>query len=162
MYYKNCYNCGNKFDRDPRISQRQWYGRKFCSANCQRKGRDFTNVGGQNKGMKQPWKKNKVSPLLEQIRKLWEYRKWRTAVFERDGYKCVTCGQLGGKLVVDHIKSFASIFYENEIKTLEQAINCIEFWNIGGGRTLCEPCHKKTPTYLKSYKKQLYEQARSN
>lgn len=31
---------------------------------------------------------------------------------------------------------------ENNIKTLEDAENCEELWNINNGRTLCRNCHR--------------------
>lgn len=64
-----------------------------------------------------------------------EYKLWRTAVYERDKYKCVFCGS-HKKLNADHIKPF-SLFPE-----LRFAID--------NGRTLCVDCHKSTDTY--SYK----------
>lgn len=67
------------------------------------------------------------------------YRDWRRAVFERDNYTCVACGAHGVRLHADHIMPFA-LFPEKRLNT-------------SNGRTLCVPCHKKTPTYLKSGKK---------
>ena len=60
------------------------------------------------------------------------YRVWRKAVFERDGYKCIWCGSVSD-LNADHIKPY-STFPE-----LRYAID--------NGRTLCETCHKLTGTY---------------
>ena len=65
----------------------------------------------------------------------------------RDNFACVKCDIVGGQLQVDHIKPFAVILHENDIKTFEQAINCKELWDINNGRTLCVDCHKKTDTY---------------
>lgn len=63
-----------------------------------------------------------------------EYRLWRTAVFERDNYKCVWCGARNGngkkiELNADHIQSFI------DYPELRLAID--------NGRTLCRPCHYK-------------------
>ncbi len=54
---------------------------------------------------------------------------WRKSVFERDGYRCVECGQLGGRLAADHIKPW-SVF-----PSLRFALS--------NGRTLCWPCHRR-------------------
>ena len=62
-----------------------------------------------------------------------EYIQWRKSVFERDNYTCQFCGDRGGKLHSDHIKSF---IYHQDLR-----------YDISNGRTLCVPCHKKTPTY---------------
>src|SRR3990167_7315304 len=51
-------------------------------------------------------------------------------------------------LNVHHRNPFYKILEENQIKTVEQAKNCKELWDIVNGRTLCIPCHKQTPSYL--------------
>jgi len=62
-----------------------------------------------------------------------EYKQWRITVFERDGYKCQGCNQVGGYLTAHHIKSFAKY---------------PEFrFDINNGITLCENCHKLTDNY---------------
>jgi len=96
------------------------------------------------------WKwKGGLSPLTEQIRKCFEYRQWRSDIFTRDDYTCVLCGKRGGGIVADHYpKDFKDIFYDNKIQTLEEALNCEEFWNINNGRTLCLECHDRK-TYAK-------------
>jgi len=80
-----------------------------------------------------------VTPINEKIRKSKEYNLWRKAVFERDNWTCIWCGQVGGKLNADHIKPF-SLFPE-----LRFAID--------NGRTLCISCHRKTDTYGGNSKK---------
>lgn len=75
-----------------------------------------------------------VTTEHERIRKSVEYKAWRRAVFERDGFRCVGCGAVGGRLNADHIKSFARF-------------PALRF-DVSNGRTLCVPCHKKTDSYL--------------
>lgn len=72
-----------------------------------------------------------------------EYRLWRKAVFERDDYTCQMCGERGGNLNADHIKPFA-LYPDLRLQ-------------VSNGRTLCIPCHKKTPTYLRNLSKDQFE-----
>src|SRR3990167_7844206 len=93
-----------------------------------------------NKGLKgfmagdqSPHWKGGITPENLKIRHSFEYKLWRTKVFERDDYTCQICNQRGNKLNVDHIKPFVlypSLRFEES-----------------NGRTLCIECHKKTDTY---------------
>jgi 5-methylcytosine-specific restriction endonuclease McrA len=76
---------------------------------------------------------------IKKIRASKEYTMWRIAVFERDNYTCQHCGQVGGDLNADHIKPFST---HPKLRL-----------DINNGRTLCVPCHKKTPTFLSGAKK---------
>lgn len=86
----------------------------------------------KNPSIHHSWKGG-ITPINNKIRRSREYRLWRTAVFERDNFTCIWCGERGGRLNADHIKPFA-LFPE-----LRFAID--------NGRTLCEDCHKKTDTF---------------
>lgn len=66
-------------------------------------------------------------------RKSPRYRRWRLAVFERDNFTCQHCGVRGVRLHADHIKSWAR---HPELR-----------YDVSNGRTLCVPCHMKTPTW---------------
>ncbi len=101
-------------------------------------GRNLTeehkaNIGNALKGENAPSWKGGITPQKVRIRKSREYRMWRKSVFERDNWTCVFCNERGGNLEADHIKPFA--FYP-ELR-----------FEIENGRTLCVPCHKKTPTH---------------
>lgn len=74
----------------------------------------------------------------DRIRNSLELKLWREAVFKRDDYTCQECGARSGKgktvvLNADHLKPFA---FFPELR-----------FAIDNGRTLCAPCHRKTPTY---------------
>lgn len=88
--------------------------------------------------------KGGITPVNQKIRHSFEYREWRTAVFERDRYTCVWCGAKNGRgktviLNADHIKPFA---YYPELR-----------FAIDNGRTLCKRCHRSTDTYGSKAKK---------
>jgi len=89
--------------------------------------------------------KGGLTPLVRQVRRCFKYRQWRSDVFTRDDFTYVLCGKQGGWVEADHYpKSFSDIFYGNKIKTIQEALDCEEFWNINNGRTLCRKCHDKT------------------
>lgn len=86
------------------------------------------------KGEKSYLWKGGITKENARIRASVEYKLWRTAVFERDNYTCIWCGDdKGGNLEADHIKPFA---YYPELR-----------FAIDNGRTLCISCHKTTETY---------------
>ena len=87
-----------------------------------------------------------ITEIKELLRQVTQYKQWRESVFMRDGFKCQFCNAKG-EMNADHIKPFAVILVENNVKTLDDALECDELWNIDNGRTLCVPCHKKTETY---------------
>lgn len=88
---------------------------------------------GKRKERHPAWKGG-VSTENDILRKSLEFREWRTAVFERDNYTCLWCGDnKSGKLNADHIKPW-SLYPELRFE-------------ISNGRTLCVPCHKTTDTY---------------
>jgi hypothetical protein len=75
------------------------------------------------------------TPINKALRNSYQYRLWREAVFARDNWTCQgeECGKRGCELNADHIKPWA---YFPELR-----------FAIDNGRTLCVPCHEKTPTY---------------
>jgi hypothetical protein len=103
----------------------------------------------KKKGEKNPNWKGGITLLVLQIRKSFKYRQWRSDVFTRDNFTCQDCGNdKGGNLEAHHcLKSFSDILEEYKIKTIEDALNCEELWNINGGTTLCEGCHRETDNF---------------
>jgi hypothetical protein len=101
-----------------------------------RKGRKFTAEHRANMGRSgplNPFWKGGVTPINVRIRMSTEYKEWRKHVFTRDDYTCQACGIRGGYLEADHVLPFAQ-YPDLRFEVLN-------------GQTLCEPCHRKTPTY---------------
>jgi hypothetical protein len=96
------------------------------------------------KGKKSPNWKGGITPLVKILRNCFKYRLWRNDVFTRDNFTCQECGIRGRYLEAHHIKEFSKIIHEYNIKTLDDAENCEELWDINNGRTLCFECHNKT------------------
>lgn len=67
-----------------------------------------------------------------------EYKRWRSAVFERDGYKCQDCGAIG-ELNAHHVKSWAKYPTER--------------FNVDNGRTVCRKCHARYHPHLNFWKR---------
>ena len=85
-------------------------------------------------GEKCPAWKGGITPIHSQIRNSLEMANWRKTIFERDDYRCISCGERGGLyLHADHIFPFS------QFPRLR--------FDINNGRTLCRNCHRKTETY---------------
>jgi hypothetical protein len=84
---------------------------------------------GKLKGEKNPSWKGGVSLFIQDIRKSYEYARWRREVFARDYFTCCMCGKRGGSLASHHI-------------TLLSTSLALAF-DINNGITLCKKCHGK-------------------
>lgn len=177
MNQKNCEKCKKQYSKPSTCSKKEWLKRKYCSHSCSNSINSLGKLFVGFKGDKNPkWKGGQIilvckeckgffkvnigrketahfcsqicahknrdegrTPRNERVRKSAAYKAWRTLVFERDNYTCQECKIRGGQLHADHIKPFA--FYP-ELQL-----------EVSNGRTLCVPCHKKTPTYgVRPYK----------
>jgi len=106
------------------------------------KGNQMYNI--RKYGKDAPNYSNGNTPLYKLIRHLKNNIEWRKSVFKRDNYLCQKCYKKGKYLNVHHIKNFAMIIIDNNIKTIEEAVKCDELWDLNNGITLCEECHNKT------------------
>lgn len=99
---------------------------------------------GKNLGSANPMWKGGCTPLAVSIRMSSKYSEWRFDVFSRDVFTCNSCGVKHDTIEAHHcIKDFMDILRGNNIKTIEEAMMCEEFWDINNGITLCKECHKK-------------------
>lgn len=146
---KECEYC-----KEPFILPKYYQQKRFCSNSCRgkwqykegnnlpplqyglipwnkgTKGIMPSHVGFQ-KGSKNPSWNGGSSSFKDNHKREW--KEWREAIFKRDNWTCKECGIRNVKLHPDHIKCFA---HNPKLR-----------FNIGNGRTLCIPCHKKTKTY---------------
>ncbi len=105
-------------------------------------------IGYLSKEKHYNWKGG-ITLLTKQIRSCFKYRQWRSDVFTKDDFTCQKCFMKSGVgmivyLEAHHEKEFNKIIEEHKIRTLEEALNCEELWNINNGETLCDKCHNKT------------------
>lgn len=167
--YIECSVCGRLFYRKPCLSE----SKKTCSLKCcnlLKKGkkqsketiikRALANTGKKRsietrrkmsesaRGENNSQWKNGRTKLNDSIRSAYKYEDWYVSIYKRDNFTCQECGAhhiVGDrvKLVIHHIKPLALILDENNIKTLNDADNCDELWDINNGIVLCESCHRK-------------------
>lgn len=115
-----CKNCGKIRYVPPSRSMRP-----FCDRQCMAIYYDENHHGSNH------WNwKGGITELRNRDNDSPEYKQWRKAVFKRDGYKCVRCGNdKSGQLRAHHIKEY-SIYPELR-------------YEIDNGLTVCEDCHKE-------------------
>lgn len=138
---KPCKNCGRKFYCHPYEIKK----RVYCSSKCRID--DFVSPW-KGKPKSRAWKKmisKKMSgknchfwkggrtKRHKKIRHGWRHREWRLKVFRRDDFTCQECGKRGCELHPHHIKPFA------KFPKLR--------FTVSNGLTLCDTCHRKTPTW---------------
>lgn len=86
------------------------------------------------------WRGGSV-PLRNVLVRWSEYKRWRSAVFERDDYRCRECGRRGGYKQAHHVKPVAEILRERSIDTHAEALACPALWEVANGLTVCPKCH---------------------
>ena len=132
-----CLNCGKK------MKVYKNGKRKYCSRKC-------CTTGKHNPNYKDGRKK-----LSSMIRDCSKNKKIIKNILVRDKYTCNNCGQIGGKLHVDHIKNFSDILSEFLIKNIHlnptkekeknilfnKALNYKDFWDESNFQVLCKKCN---------------------
>jgi hypothetical protein len=137
-----CNQCGMDFKKN--TSEYNRNNKHFCSKDCCRLWVSL-NKRGENS---HSWKNGNTSLNLC-IRGSVNSRDWKLKVFNRDGYTCKECGNKSVRgnavyLEAHHIKEFAQIIVDNNIKSFDDALICDEMWDINNGVTLCRACHNQT------------------
>ena len=88
------------------------------------------------------------SPLLKlKIRYTTKYLNWRLSILKRENFTCQICHtsvkeNKSLRLEVHHPKTFDEICKENNVSTVEQALECKELWSMNNGISICYRCHK--------------------
>lgn len=101
-----------------------------------------SHIGIMAKEKHHNWKGG-ITPLIRQIRNSIEYKKWRKKVFQNNYYTCQKTKIKSRKnIVVHHIKNFSKILKENNIRTMKDATNCLEFWDVNNGIVLLKEIHE--------------------
>lgn len=121
-----CQFCGKEMIRKKGYIK---YEYQFCDRVCSaayRKGKERTNFTPKRGEDNPAWKGGIAGARCVDF-KSDEYRQFRKTVFERDGYRCVICGEVGGDLNAHHIKKYS------EYPLLRYEAN--------NGITLCRKCH---------------------
>ena len=139
-----CERCGKEFFHKQSESQKPRFCGKLCSGKYRSKLSDFPlkNIQKNPKWIKNhfvsiPRGKNHwnwqggIASLYQTLKNSLQWKRWRTAVFERDKYKCQDCGA-SGYLEPHHIIPIRS--HRNKY----------ELFNLKNGITLCRLCHQKT------------------
>lgn len=113
--------------------------RKFCSDVCKN-----IDISKRQTGNSNPNWKGGTTSLRKRIYDSKKNTELLKESKKRDNYQCLMpgCDSDSNKLESNHIKRFATILKQNNIKTLKQAYNCPELWDINNLITLCKPCHK--------------------
>lgn len=118
-----CKQCGNSFEiyqwRLKSIERGQ-----FCTRECR-----YRYMVG-NKSHRYTEGKYATEDLTARSRRAIQH--WKKAVLKRDKHTCIGCGTIEN-LEIHHIKPYSTHI---ELRT-----------DIDNGQTLCEDCHKETPTY---------------
>ena len=171
-YYSHCKECEREYNRKLYPHKCSMCGKEYRtgrknSVNCKDcyrtlvgekgakvlnsidwKGSNNPMYGVHRYGKENPnYKEDKTDEERILQRGILGYSDWRKAVYERDSYTCVVCGDNeGGNLQAHHLNGYAD-FPQQRL-------------DVDNGVTLCNKCHKKYHTqfsYFHSRKEDFYK-----
>lgn len=90
-------------------------------------------------GSKNAMWKGGTTKFKARIRGLRKYREWKKEILKRDGYSLKEAKRR--KMQVHHLDKLEDILQRNNIKTITEARQCKELWNINNGVTLRKGDH---------------------
>lgn len=156
-----CARCGKEFEAkgEYRGHQRIYCSRecqrpKLCEIGCERCGKVFKPPNSKQKfcgrkcsdqvarvrqaGSNSHFWRGGMTQKAKLLRTGAAYREWRTAVFRRDGYRCVKCGAKSrvGQCVELHPHHIEPLSDRPDLAFV-----------VPNGVTLCKSCHEKTDSY---------------
>lgn len=137
-------NPSTEIKKGQRLSPKTEFKKGKSPYNKGKKGLQGSNKGSFKKGIT-PWNKGKqlpTTPLRRAIRDCFKMRSWINSCYIRDDFTCGQCNEHGGRLSVHHIIHFETLLRINNIKSLQDAIECDKLWMVENGITLCIECHK--------------------
>jgi hypothetical protein len=84
----------------------------------------------------------KVEFIIARIRSVMKYKWWRDSVLTRDEYKCWYSGLFCKFPEAHHNKAFNRIIKQYHIKSIEQALECAELWDVDNGLCMEKVIHR--------------------
>lgn len=135
----NCFLCKKQFSKYK--AQERKRSKHFCSVVCRRK--DTIGKGNPN------WRGGRKS-LTSMIRSSDKNKKLIQSTLKKHKFTCRHCGQIGGKLEVDHIYKFSLLFdsfieenddTKDKYKLYERALKYGPFWDRVNMQVLCKKCN---------------------
>lgn len=130
-----CNSCSRKGENHPSFKDKDSFG-KAISKTMREHPENHPNWGGG------------ITEISKKIRRTREYTQWVKSIYERDNFTCQFTGMKDVRLAAHHKKPLKTIIEEHNIKTLDDALNCPEIWDISNGITMSAAYHMKFHLYL--------------
>lgn len=130
-----CNSCSRKGENHPSFKDKDSFG-KAISKTMREHPENHPNWRGG------------ITEISKKIRRTREYNQWVKSIYERDNFTCQFTGMKDVRLAAHHKKPLKTIIEEHNIKTLDDALNCPEIWDISNGITMSAAYHMKFHLYL--------------